>query len=184
VVLRLVVLLVWQLWTVVWRTFLSVFVCDVDILDRVVFREHSYDRIFTGALARNGWLPQGFAFRSNRLSPGSFEKKHVGALARGAMARVGLYPTSMNTVVSPSLYTSVRNARVREFRPPLYRGPRAFLLKSEPTDTAQVETCKCKRSADTRLVKNIFFFYFSSFCPKNESVFCWSHYREQLHQFQ
>lgn len=98
---------------------------------------------FTGALARSGWLPQGFALRAGGLmSPGFEEKRHIGALAR-----LGWLRHNGPSEDSPTYY--FRGGRGRSFRPPSFRGPRAAFLKSQPE---RLERCHCKRSVELRFV--------------------------------
>lgn len=87
---------------------------------------------FLGALARSGWLPQGFALRSSSANENGYEnKRHIGSLARTGWMRT--------VQQSPNYY--YRGGRGRDFRPPSFRGPKAFFLKSD----IESSHCQCKR---------------------------------------
>lgn len=118
-----------------------------------------------GALARSGWLPQGFTLRSagGGLSSSAFEKKrHIGALAKLGWIS--------NVQESPAYY--YRGGRGRNFRTSSFRGPRAYFLKSENKHGR----CQCKRNSNSRLVQINEFTLFVlivpfELCKKNFSVY-------------
>lgn len=114
---------------------------------------------FLGALARSGWLPQGFALRSPGVPDSGYEnKRHIGALARLGW---------MSTVKeSPNYY--YRGGRGRDFRPPSFRGPRAFFLKSD----IESRHCQCKRDSQTRFVYGHLPTLFDGKNWKNWIIYC------------